>query len=103
AAKADGLKTERDQLQTKLEQTEARVVELEPVAAKVPDLEKEAQRATELQQKIETLEADKLKAEEERDAEKQRADSADEKANQATLREERFEALGEGFKNRLDK
>lgn len=71
----------------------AKVADLEPKAAKLPQAEKDAEDA----------EAAKVKAEQERDAEKARADTAEQVAAETTLREERFEQFGSGFIARLDK
>jgi hypothetical protein len=78
-------KSERDTLKT-------RVVDLEVEAAKVPDLQK----------KIETTEAEKVKAESERDAASAKVRESEERANKQTLRDERWEKLGSGFTAKID-
>lgn len=52
---------------------------------------------------IETLEADKVKAEEARDTEKKRADKAEEDQRVAAMRDERVGAFGTKFRAKLDK
>lgn len=52
---------------------------------------------------LETVEAAKVKAEDEAKAEKARADKAEETARVATLRDERIEQLGKGFVEKLAK
>lgn len=52
---------------------------------------------------VETLEAQKVKAEEECQSLKQRADEAEEKQRVVAMKEERVNALGPGFRARLDK
>jgi hypothetical protein len=78
-------KSERDSLKT-------RVGDLEVEAAKVPDLHKQ----------IETTEAEKVKAEGERDAAAAKVQEAEERANKQTLRDERWEKLGSGFTAKID-
>jgi hypothetical protein len=58
---------------------------------------------TEKDKAVEDAEAAKLKAEEERDAEKQRADTAEEQTRVAQLRDDRMGALGAGFTAKLSK
>lgn len=103
AAKADGLTTQVKDLTARKEELETKVSELEPVAAKVPDLETVAAKVPDLETRVEEAEAQKIKAEEEAATEKARADAAEEESNKQTLRDERIEALGDGFKNRLEK
>lgn len=103
AAKADGLTTQVRDLSASKEALEVKVTELEPVAAKVPDLELVAAKVPDLETRVEEAEAEKIKAEEDAATEKARADAAEEETNKQTLRDERIEALGEGFKNRLEK
>lgn len=68
--------------------------------SKVTELEKsQAQKDKEL----EAAEAAKVEAEDKVKAEKKRADEAEETARVATLRDERLEALGPGFKAKLGK
>jgi hypothetical protein len=78
-------KSERDSLK-------GRVGDLEVEAAKVPDLQKQ----------IETTEAEKVKAEGERDAAAAKVQEAEERANKQTLRDERWEKLGSGFTTKID-
>jgi hypothetical protein len=75
---------ERDGLKT-------RVADLEDTAAKVPDLEK----------KVTDLEADKAKAEQERDTEKAAREKLEETASAEKLATERVGALGKDFKAKL--
>lgn len=103
AAKADGLTTQVKDLTARKDELETKVSELEPVAAKVPDLETVAAKVPDLETRVEEAEAEKIKAEEQAVAEKARADAAEEETNKQTLRDERIEALGDGFKNRLEK
>lgn len=103
AAEVPNLKAKVTELTANAEASQTKVTQLETEAAKVPELQTKAEKADELQTKVEELEAAKVKAEEERDTEKARADTAEEKQNQVKLRDERFEALGDGFKARLDK
>lgn len=60
-------------------------------------------KVAELERTIETTEAAKVKAEQERDAEKQRADAAEEATRVSAMKEERLAALGSGFIAALDK
>jgi hypothetical protein len=78
-------KQERDTLQTK-------VTGLEASASQVPDLEK----------KVTTLEAEKGTEKERADAAEAKVKAAEEKANQQSLRDQRWEALGSGFTHKLD-
>jgi hypothetical protein len=85
---------------TALQEKAAKVAGLEVEAAKVPDL---VAQVTDLTKKLEDQEAAKVKAEGERDEQKKRADEAEEKANQTTLRDERLGKLGTAFTAKLDK
>lgn len=78
-------RSERDTLK-------ARVGEVEVEAAKVPDLQKQ----------IETAEAEKVKAESERDQATAKVQDFEERANKQTLRDERWEKLGTGFTAKID-
>lgn len=60
-------------------------------------------KVAELERTIETTEAAKVRAEQERDAEKARADAAEEATRVAAMKEERLAALGSGFIAALDK
>jgi hypothetical protein len=77
-------KGERDQLKERL-------ATLEPEAAKVPDLEK----------KVETAEAEKVKAESERDELKGKVEQAEEQARATALASGRLEKLGKDFIGKL--
>lgn len=68
--------------------------------SKVTDL---TAQVAERDRKIEALEADKVKAQEERDSEKKRADTAEEKSRVTAMKDERLSALGTGFRAKLDK
>lgn len=103
AAEVPNLKQRVTELTASAEESSTKVTELQAQVAKIPELEQKSAKADELQTKVEELEAAKVQAETEREQEKTRADKAEEETNQGKLRDERFEALGEGFKNRLDK
>lgn len=92
----------------KMEIEDSRYQELlaaEEKAKRLPDVEGKLtdaeQRAQDAESKVETLEAEKSKAETEKADAERKLTEATEKADQAKLREERFEALGEGFKAKL--
>lgn len=75
-------KTEYDELRARPQRSE-----LDDLAARAEKAEKD----------VETAEANQKKAEGERDELKDKVEVAEEKARQATLRDERIESLGAGF------
>lgn len=79
---------------------EALVAEKSAAESKVAEL---TASVTEKDRQIETLEADKVKAETERETEKKRADDAEEAQAVAVMRDERLAAFGTGFRAKLDK
>lgn len=76
------------------------LIAAEQAAKRLPEVE---QAKTEAEQRAEQAEAAKVKAEGERDDEKSKREAAEEKANQATLRDERLGKFGTGFTAKLDK
>lgn len=77
----------------------------EEKAKRLPDVEAARDEAVtklgDAETRIETLEGEKAQAETAREEAEKKLTDAEEKANQQKLREERFDALGEGFKAKL--
>lgn len=65
------------------------------------ELDDAVARAEKAERELEAAETAQKKAETERDDFKTKVDAAEEKARQATLRDERLDALGEGFMSAL--
>lgn len=100
----EGTTTKRPRRKNTMEIEDAKyetlVAEKSAAESKVTEL---TAAVTEKDRKIETLEADKVKVEEERDTAKTEAEAAKETARVAAMRDERMSALGTAFRAKLDK
>lgn len=79
--------------------SEAKAKELEP---KVTTLEAEAAKVPELEKQVTTLEAEKVAEKARADEAEAKVTAAEETANRQTLRDQRWEALGSAFTEKLD-
>lgn len=90
-----------------MEIEDSRFQELVAAEAKLkqvePELVTEKQAHSETKETLRTTEAEKVKAEGERDSEKEGREKAENTANEVKLRDERMAKLGTGFVAKLDK
>jgi hypothetical protein len=76
--------------------------ERDTLSGKVTGLEAQASKADDLEKRVTTLEAEKVTEKDRADAAEKKVQEHEEKANQATLRDQRWELLGNAFTEKLD-